>query len=406
MGLKPTKLVTPVRTGRTLHPVRPDPEERLAPRREHQLPPEKNKSGRPKYINWKLILGAVATEAIKIHRQYGGVDDPSLWFFRWEGFGKDVLDSMIGATIPSWEELSVNLNWRSSSPEASAILLGRLLCRLLIPSHPLTKDGCRSWFSRVKVGKDFWINPLQVLKNTVWSGFSSNLEEFFSLLDVIQPILRKRGVSIPVTDQFGWDFSGLRTIFQVAERDNLSWRGLLLDLIQRQKEALKREPDWTHKWKLDLNSIVNCQIQLFEKSELPTRYQEWKVDTILALGLPGGVHVSSQVRFGVDFRTLERHDMRLIAVTKSNAIYRDWKGKQHSEGFPLPTQQVVRSWGPAIQIWMTSENYKELLPHWYNPPLKCPWSWYEKWGDELYKADGTAKQPSEFRPPVTWLEAM
>jgi hypothetical protein len=166
-------------------------------------------------------------------------------------------------------------------------------------------------------------------------------------LDGVTEVLRLRTfVQVddvaPTTDRQGWDLGAFAAVASFAKGAGLSLRGLVLDLVQRQREGQLKEPTWN--WKYDLASMVTRQLGGVDRSSILSVGQEWMVEAIYGLGLPGGVKLPEKVLYGLDFRHLERPDMRLIAITEQGqAVYRDWKGKVHSEGNPIPKLSEVAS---------------------------------------------------------------
>jgi hypothetical protein len=407
MGLKPRSLPPP-KPVKTLHPVYPEPEE--------QVKPKEPISSTPIPIDWAQVLERLAPEMVDVHAKRGlGTGDTSLWFVQFanEKLKAKVINSLTGLNPVGWSDLEVTLESAGcETREDYLVLVGQILGRLISPESPIYRSA-RAWFGRTRLSDQMWFTSFWALKHTNWCGFNSDLKQFIHVLDQLILLQRSRAGSVaelfPLQKQatgMGWNLTPLRSLLNFAQMYRLSWRGVLLDLYQRQREGAYREPTWH--WKYDLTSVVTKQLTATDKSGIPSVDQEWMAEAIYVLGLPGGVKLPDKVLYGLDFSNLERSDMRLIAITEQGqAVYRDWKGKVHSEGHPIPKLPGVVAWGKAIQIWMTPENYSTLLAFWYQPPKKCPWEWYERWGNNLYKPDGTAIQPDpKFRPPVQWLEAV
>jgi hypothetical protein len=370
-------------------------------------------------IDWNTILWKIAPEAKKFHEDCKGLPpDTSLWFYQLgdSKLGKYPLQSLTGLNrVDGLTTVGAIFQKAEASRVELLHLAGRLLLRLLSSS----KKSARSWFSvtsskynptATSEGGVVYFNPISALKYTTWAGMNFDVENLITVLDQYTDMLRwRKGVAVvrellpyqKQQDGYGWDLSPIAEIVHFAAARDLSWRGLYLDLVQRQQEAQKRD-SWQKVYNLE--SAIEKHLTQIEMKSLPTIHQEWMVDFILRHNLPGGVKLPNKLRFGLNLKTLEKPDMRLIAISEQGqAVYRDWKGKIHGEGFPISTLPQVEAWGRDIQIWMTEENHKELLPHWYNPPKLCPWSWYAKWGNKTYKQDGKPAVNKNLKP-VTWLE--
>jgi hypothetical protein len=359
-----------------------------------------------------VVLTTLAPEVIRVHESRGLQKDTSLWFYQTTEpkLKKRLLASMTHLGVSSLHSLQATINQYPTEVEDRLIVAGRILARMLDPTS-LVYRSARSWFGKTKVNEFAWFVSPGVISHSNWSGFNSDFDSFFSLMEQLFGMLRMKGLMIeqfPFEKQMtglGWNLHPLRELVTFATVYDLSWRGLYLALLQRQKEGKLQQPTW--KWTFEMKSVIDRQLHgltAHDRQSIPRSNEEWKVDVILALGLPGGCRLPDKLKFGTECRTLERSDMRLTALSDGQALYRDWQGKVYDEGHPLKVTSEVASWGTALQIWMTKDNYAELLPLWYSPPARCPWSWYQKWGNNIYREDGTAVHPSKFNPPVQWLE--
>jgi hypothetical protein len=402
-GLKPRSLPPPV--AQSKEPEKPSPN----PKKKRVMPPKVS-------VDWVAVVKAVSPEVSKILVNRGGTAGKAFWGVR----GQDPLQHRWFATTMGQISLGPLIKLQEEfGPFAGLSLEDVAIQTTLILSRILSINGqiygsYRSWFTPSKATDNFWFSPLGCLKNSVWGGFDNDIDSLLQMLDEFNqlssfeiPVAKEPFDPQKLEEAIGWDFSPLRRLFDYSNLHSLSWRGLWLALAQRQRELYIQNPGWGHRY--HIGHVITKQLPSLaadERKDLPKKDEEWKVEAIIRLGLPGGVKLPDQISFGFDFRHLERADMKLVAITTGGqAIYKDWKGKIHSEGYRVPVLKAVTNWGKALQIFMTKDNWTELMGLWYNPPVRCPWEWYKQWGNNLFGQDGQAFHPDpKFRPTVMWLE--
>jgi hypothetical protein len=143
--------------------------------------------------------------------------------------------------------------------------------------------------------------------------------------------------------------------------------------------------------------------QMTHSRRLPQANEGWKVNLLLQWGLPGGVELPTQIRFGwIPPSHPHREGFRLVSITDAGQLVYENKrnGQRLAEGQTMSIDPRVAAWGPNIKIMINSQNAAYLTGHMANPPARCPWAWYEAWGPGQY----TRKSRGLDGAPLVWQE--
>jgi hypothetical protein len=364
---------------------------------------------------WEQVYERLAGEVTAVWQQRGLGAEPSAWFVRWT----------TGVRRPNLvaEIEKVQLRGLAAVQETFPqerlytrtdvlVLAGRLLARLVDADQA---KSLRSWFGQQKQTEGFWHHGLLFLGRSRFGRLARDVPYLLWVLDELTrlSLIRTR---LPVQklvslrrlgDGLGWDLGPIVAMLDTAERVGCSWRALFLFLLQRQVDEARRR-GWRDA-RLDLDAAGRA-LSLVTDQDLRTLpragTEEWKVEVMLALGLPGGCQVPDRVRFGLDTRGLEQAGRRLIRLSEhGQAVYQDDRGKVHSEGVACPVLPAIRDWGKGLVLWCDAASASYLLSHWWAPPELCPWAWYSVWGDGAYDAQGRpVRGVDRFHQPVRWLE--
>jgi hypothetical protein len=360
--------------------------------------------------DWEPILRPIASECLAVYEKRGSTAATVPWFVRWCSVPDKVLTSVKTLKPQGLNGMKDSLPFDFETDEEYLQMAGRLHVRLMDMSSRAFCD-LRAWYGRIQ-DQTVWVWGLPLLAKTRW-GSVSDPEELLATLDTYHTFVRSTchvpstAIAELVRDDFGtgWDLMPLSSILSFAKSHGLHWVGVLRMLWQKELEhcrEYKAQPSiLMGKLARHLLKLTTEEMQRIPKVE-DAATMEW----LDALGLPAGVQMPKRLPFGLDCRKLNRSDAKLIRISEGGqAVYQLANGTVSSEGNPIPRLSVVTSWGKAIQIWVTAENFKEVARFWYAPPPHCPWSWYKLWGDGQYLEDGKAVHPDpKFRPPVTWLE--
>lgn len=376
---------------------------------------------REAFATWTPILDAVVNDFDRVYRLRTG--SPSAhWFSRWDdpAVRRKVISGLIGLVPIKVNEFVARLPFQTNfEGSGSIIAAARLLVRLVDLSRGAFSD-MRAWFGK---GKDEqgWFSGVSALSRTNFNIGAVSFEHLLWIIDsyydfavrfcripnvTLANLSKSREPGSATYGKQCWDLTPLATLLRYAYLQSLHPMAVLTVLWSKEREYCSRK-GYIPSLRPDVLVRHLPSISSEEAQRMPRYDQQYLVDFQYAFGLPGDVKLPEKIVFGWDFTRVHSSGMRPLAVTEGGqVVYRNERGAILSEGHPLQLNPVVKGWGsPALLVWMTRENYAELLPYWYNPPVLCPWSWYSRFGNGIYREDGTAVHPdARLRPTVTWLE--
>lgn len=388
------------------------------------LLPEKtrtNSKAKATYDLWEPVLSAVTTDFNRVYQLRAGTTSTH-WFSRWDDASvrRKVIMSLTGLVPVRLDEFVARLPFQTQFAGSGAIIAAaRLLVRLVDTSRGVFSD-LRAWFGK---GKDElgWFSGMAALSRTNFNIGAVSFEHLLWILDsyydfairfcripnvTIANLVQSKESGRDTYGKQCWDLMPLATLLRYSYLQSLHPMAVLTVLWSKEREYCGRK-GYIPSLRPDVLVRHLPSISSDEAQRIPRYDQQYLVDMQYAFGLPGDVKLPEKVVFGWDFSRVNVSGLRPVSVTDGGqVVYRDERGGTMTEGHPLPMHPVVKGWGsPALIVWMTRENYAELLPYWYNPPVLCPWSWYSRFGNGIYREDGTAVHPdARLRPPVTWLE--
>lgn len=386
-------------------------------------PQPRNSKAREAFALWTPILDAVVSDFQQVYFRRTG--SPSThWFSRWQepAVQRKVVAGLIGLVPIRINEFAARLPFQLQPQLAgsdSTIAAARLLIRLVDISRGAFTD-LRSWFGK---GKDEqgWFAGTSALSRTNFNIGAVSFEHLLWILDsyydfairfcripnvVIADLVKSKESGRDTYGKQCWNLMPLATLLRYAYLQSLHPMAVLTVLWSKEREYCARK-GYIPSLRPDVLVRHLPSISSEEAQRIPRYDQQYLVDWQYAFGLAGDVKLPEKLVFGWDFTRVNVNGLRPIAVTDGGqVVYRDERGAIVSEGHPLQLNPVVKGWGsPALQVFMTRENHAELLPHWYQPPALCPWAWYSRFGNGIYREDGTALHPdARLRPTVTWLE--
>lgn len=385
------------------------------------VPSLRSKKAQVAHEVWAPVLSAVVDDFNRVYALRTGAPSASHWFARWAepSSQRKTIGGLIGLKPVRLAEFLARLPFQVSFQDDTEALIAvaRLLVRLVDVSRGAFSD-LRTWFGR---GKDElgWFSGLAALSRTRFDIGAVSFEHLLWVLDSYYDFAirfcRIPNVTIANLSKskekgsYGkqcWDLTPLATMLRYSYLQSLHPKAVFTVLWTKEREFCSRK-GYIPSLRPDVLVRHLPSISSEEAQRIPRYDQQYLVDMQYAFGLPGDVKLPEKVVFGWDFSRAHANGLHLIAVTEGGQlVYRDERGNVVSEGHPLSINSVVKGWGsPALIVWMTRENYVELLPHWYTPPPLCPWSWYSRFGNGIYREDGTAVHPdARLRPPVVWLE--
>jgi hypothetical protein len=408
MGLKPRKSQAPVAVASDLSPVYPKLSE-LGEIYTKARPPNFHR------VLLEIAQEVAASDTIKA-KKYAQISDKSTWVYKVLSgtAGLQQVASTLTGMVPKvggLVKLFSHLGY--TDPDDYLILAGKFLSKLI--TDPTLFRKPRSWFtpsqSMNSQGGKYWSNPLTNLVESVWYSYGQDPQRSLDLLTHTTALVHEGNLVETRFDgsKVVWDFTVLAKIEQFCAQRKKSVIGVLRYLTEKfrlKKQWIDGQQFAKHPTYSQLFSDLCFDTETITR--LPDADQEWKVDLALHFGIPGMPKIPNELLFGLDLRSTAMLDKELIAIAKNgDRVYKDKTGTVHSEGHPTSRIQQVVNWGKAIQIWVNEGNWEELRSAWDSPPERCPWVWYEKWGNKLYRDDGTAIHPdAKLRPPVEWLEML
>jgi len=354
---------------------------------------------------WESILDDIAEDCKTVFLARGGVGTKP-WFMRWSTQRQKILDSLIGMRVIGLTGFRDSIDSELSDRELLKSA-GKMLCRLL-DMRTSVFHSPRAWFSKAKDGP-FWFHGLPILTRAKCNNLVSDMNAVDLYNQFVVRVLHKPAEKVvelvPSTDgHLGFDLYPISEIFSFANQHKMPFESLLRLLWLREVDHCERFGG--------IPSYLACKLSRHLLRTTPAEIKRALANNgtsefLTILQVPGVPYLPKKLRYGLDCRNIVVPTLgRLTAITDGGqAILEDEKGRVSAEGNQLPTLEVVKGWGKGIQIWATEENFKELGKFWYNPPPKCPWEWYKKWGDKAYLESGKAIHPDpKFRPDVVWLE--
>lgn len=138
-----------------------------------------------------------------------------------------------------------------------------------------------------------------------------------------------------------------------------------------------------------------------KQSRILAAHEDWMVDYQIAAGIPGNVGLPKTLRFGWQVPSnMAQPGLVLTEISDGGQlIYVNRLGKRIVEGLTMGFHPKVANWGWGVSIPVDASNAAYLLPFLNDPPDRCPWEWYEAWGDGSYNRSGKHRSmPSS----VTW----
>lgn len=134
----------------------------------------------------------------------------------------------------------------------------------------------------------------------------------------------------------------------------------------------------------------------------PASDEDWKLEVLAALGLPPTVQLPDRIRYGYVRKDYSQPGLRILRIAEQGQlVYADRFGKVTSEGVTLEMHPRVKAWGWNVQVFIDKTNYRYLLAQ--QIPEKCPWVWYQAWGNDQYDVNGKSHDRSR---QVEWLAAV
>lgn len=375
------------------------------------------------FKRWTPILDVVSADCERVYQLRTGLASVNMWFSPGQdpAVRRRAIESLIGLEPAKVAEFVSRLPFHTAFVGDEALVAAaRLLVRLIDVSRGAFSD-LRAWFGR---GKDEfgWFSGMSALARTNFNIGAVSLEHLLWLIDsyydfairfcrmpncFIADVVKSHESGKDLYGKQCWNLMPFATLIKFAYLQGLHPMAVLTVLWTKEREFCGKR-GYIPSLRPDGMARHLTAITQEELLRIPRHDQQHVVDWQYAFGLPGDVRLPEKIVYGWDFSKVHSNGMHLVAVTEGGqAVYKDAKGATVSEGHPLQLNAVVKAWGsPALQVWVTRENYAELLPSWYNPPTRCPWSWYSRFGNGIYREDGTALHPdARLRPPVTWLES-
>ena len=357
---------------------------------------------------WENVLGKIAEDCNRVHRLRTGFrPNKSTWFADWSTErAQQACRDLTGLTPVGLAQFKTTYPFPLLSDAEALVVAGQLLARLWEPKGEAYRS-IRAWFGSAKCDTGWFSGGIAMLNRLDFEMGAFSTTHLLEILDAyLEFVVEHCGLPNASIVQGHWSLAPLASIVRFSHVHRLHLQPVLMVL-----------------WQHALNSYAGTSCVLLPTADrlvgylpkishdriqqMPRYDQPHLVKILLTLGLPGDTKLPDRLLFGLDFSKLERiagYDP--IALSESGqVIYRHAKsGQVLSEGHQVPLQPRVEGWGRSVQIWLTEANCDELLPHYKDPPERCPWPWYERWGNGAYGADGIAFRPdARYRPPVKWL---
>src|SRR3990172_1379185 len=210
-------------------------------------------------IRWKEVLTDLARDCANVYgfRHLGDSSGSQLWFNQVleTSLKQKPIDGLNGLKPTSLQELQYVFAYEKiRTREQLLVLCGRFLSRL-VNGQSTVQQSLRGWYGKQKVNEHFWFSGLSVLSHSNWCGLNKNIAKTLEILDECHKLVVKfSGVAsvelLELNKQEkgqGWDFSPLQMLLDYCQTHNLDWKGVLLDVLQRQRDARNREPTRTSK---------------------------------------------------------------------------------------------------------------------------------------------------------------